>query len=238
MKFQFQLKKSKLTKKSLQIDKNQSAILTAVAAATIVSIFCLTSAKVLLNQALYQRRVINARNSSASQLDKDIADAKTLENQYNTVFLGSSGENIIGGTAETGTQNLGNTTNKNGPNDKIVLDALPTQYDFPALLTSLSNLLTVDGIGAQSIGGTDQSATFNSDPSYNPQPSSIDLGITGTTTYGSVKKLVSDLEHSIRPFDITQMTLTGSDSNLTFNLSVTTYYQPAKTLNLPSKEIK
>jgi hypothetical protein len=223
--------KTNISTKSLQIDKNQSAILIAVIVATIICVFCLTSAKVLFSQAMYQRRVINARNSSAKQIEEDINNANALKNQYNSVFLGSDSENIIGGSVQ-GTQP------HDGDNGKIVLDALPTTYDFPALLTSVSNLLNADGVGTQSIGGSDQSSTFNSDPTYNPQVQKVNLTVSGATTYDNAKRLVTDLERSIRPFDVTHLTLTGNESNLTLALDLTTYFQPAKSLSIPSKEIK
>lgn len=226
--------KANLSSKSLQIDKNQSAILGVVVAATIISVFCLISAKVLLGQALYQRRVINAREASAKQLDTDIKDANTLSNQYKNVFLGSDGPNIIGGNSSSSD----NAAPPDGDNGKIVLDALPTTYDFPALLTSLSKILGADGVGAQSIGGTDQATSIDSRPSYNPKSASISLTVSGSSTYTGAKKLLNDLERSIRPFDVTHLTLGGNESNLVMSLNLNTYYQPAKTLSIPSKEIK
>src|SRR5581483_3228413 len=74
--------KGSINTKSIQLDKAEQTILGVVVGATIVTIFCLTSAKVLLNQALYQRRVINARNDSAKQLDADVTAASTLNAQY------------------------------------------------------------------------------------------------------------------------------------------------------------
>lgn len=219
--------------KSFQISKEQSTLLATVVGATIITVFCLTSAKVMFNQALYQRRVISARNKSAAQLQSDIKDADTLTQQYK-VFLGSDGENIIGGKSDSSPA----AVPPNGDNGKIVLDALPTTYDFPALLTSMSNLLSADGVGAQSIGGSDQSVTVDSTPSYNPATAPVDLTVNGSSTYTGTKRLLTDLERSIRPFDVTHLTLDGNESNLVMSINVTTYYQPAKTLSIPSKEIK
>jgi hypothetical protein len=225
--------KANLNTKRIQIDKAQSTILATVVVATILSVFCLTSSKVLLGQALYQRRVINAREASAKQLDTDVKDANTLTGQYN-VFLGSDSENIIGGRSDAGNS----AVPPDGDNGQIVLDALPTTYDFPALLTSLSKILSSDGVGAQSIGGSDQAGTVDSTPTYNPQPANIDLTLSGASTYTGAKKLLTDLERSIRPFDVTHLTLGGNESNLVISLNLTTHYQPAKTLTIPSKEIK
>ena len=226
--------KANLNSKSLQLDKTQQSILGAVVGATIVTIFCLTSAKVLLGQALYQQRVINARNSSVKQLNDDIKGAGTLSSQYNSVFLGSDGENIIGGNSSASDT----AVPPDGDNGKVVLDALPTTYDFPALLTSMSKLLGNDGVGAQSIGGTDQAITIDSSPTYSPSPSPINLTVSGTSTYSGSKQLLTDLERSIRPFDVTHLSLSGNQSNMVVSMDLTTYYQPAKTLTIPSKEIK
>lgn len=225
--------KNSLRTGSLKVSKEQSRIMVTVGVATIITVFCLMSSRALVSQAAYQRRVVNARHASAKQLKSDISNANTLVNQYNSVFIGVNPQNIIGGRNISGV----NTTPPDGDNGQIVLDALPTVYDFPALLTSVSQLLNNDGIGSPSIGGTDQSSTANSTPTGNPQPVSIDLTVSGSGTYSDSQKFINDLERSIRPFDITHLTLTGNESALTFDLDVTTYYQPAKTLNITAQEI-
>jgi hypothetical protein len=226
--------KPNLKAKPIKLDKTQSTILGTVVGATVVTIFCLTSAKVLLGQALYQQRVVNARNASVKQLNQDVKNADALTTQYNQVFVGSGGENVIGGKSDTSD----NAVPPDGDNGKIVLDALPTTYDFPALLTSLSKMLGTDGIGAQSVGGSDHATTIDSSASYNPQPAPIILTIGGTTSYNGSKQFLTDLERSIRPFDVTRLSLSGNESAMSISMDVTTYYQPAKTLSIPSKEIK
>jgi hypothetical protein len=234
MKLKANLKSASFKPKSVQLNKAQSRLLSIVVGATVVTVFCLTSAKVLLNQAMYQQRVISARNASVKQLNDNVKNASALSAQYKSVFLGSDGENIIGGSSVPG----GNPSGKDGDNGKIVLDALPTTYDFPALLTSLSKLLGTDGVGAQSIGGSDQAVSINSSPTYSPQPQPINLTVSGASTYTGSKQLIKDLERSIRPFDVTHLTLAGNESNMLVTMDLTTYYQPAKTLSIPSKEIK
>ncbi|HVO86107.1 MAG TPA: hypothetical protein VMT23_00025 [Candidatus Binatia bacterium] len=230
----------KLNTKALQINKQQSSMMIIVAVATVITVFSLISAKTLLGQAAYQRRVINARHSSAQQLNDDIKNANTLVTQYNNVFIGTSDQNIIGhinhSTEVVNGQTIV-TAPPDGDNGRIVTDALPTLYNFPALLTSVSKILSDDSIGSPSIGGTDQSTTADNSPSDKPAPIKIDLTISGSGTYSGSEKLIKDLERSIRPFDVTHLTLTGNESNLTVDLNVSTYYQPAKTVNITSKEI-
>lgn len=219
--------------KHVKIDKAQSSMLGVTMVATIITVFCLVSIKALLAEFRFQAHVISARHAAVKQLQANVQVARQLAGQYNDVFIGSSPTNAIGGKNDPSP----NAVPPDGDNGRIVLDGLPATYDFPALLTSLSKLLAQDGIGSPSIGGTDQSQTANNQPSSNPQPSNIDVTISGTGSYSNAQSLIKDLERSIRPFDITKLTLNGSDANMSVSLAVSTYYQPAKTLNLNTKEV-
>ncbi len=218
----------------IQLDKDQSKMIAMVAIATVITIFSLVSTRALISQAAYQRRVINARNATIHQIQLNSTNADTLIKQFNDVFEGNNAQNVIGGKNTTDP----NSKPPDGDNARVVLDALPTTYDFPALLTSVSSILTNNGIGSPSIGGTDQSTTFNSSPSATPKSVPIDLSVTGSGNYENVQALVKDIERSVRPFNVTRMTLSGNQSNLVLSLNMTTYYQVAKTLNTTSKEIK
>lgn len=229
MKLNFQM-----TTKHMQISKAQSTMMAVAAIATAVSVFCLVSSKALFAQAKFQSHVISARNEAAEQLEANVETAKNLASQYNNVFENSGPTNVLGGKND---QDPG-AVPPDGDNARLVLDALPTTYDYPALLTSLSKLMAQDGIGTPAIGGTDQSTTVDSTPSSNPQSANIDFSLSGTASYKSAQVLLQDLERSIRPFDITRLTLNGSENNMALSLNVTTYYQPAKTLNLNSKEVQ
>ncbi len=153
---------------------------------------------------------------------------------YNDVFVGTNSTNIIGGKNNPGP----NASPPDGDNGRIVLDGLPLSYDFPALLTSVSKILTNNSIGGPAIGGSDQSSAVNSSSSANPSPAKIDLSISGSGGYHSAQTLVKDFERSIRPFDITKLSLSGSESNLAMSIGLSTYYQPAKSLMINSKEVR
>ena len=220
--------------KHVQIDRTQSTMLAIIIAASVVTIFCLMSAKALLSQAAYQRRVTNANHAAVKQLQANVTAAKELVTQYNQVFEGTNPSNIIGGKNDKSA----NAVPPNGDNARIVLDALPSKYDFPALLTSVTKLLVNNGISTAQVTGTDESASINNDASANPKPVQMQLIISGTGSYQSVQNFIKDLERSIRPFDVVSLQISGPQDNLSFSLTVNTYYQPAKTLNIVTKEIK
>jgi hypothetical protein len=226
--------KLSVSNKRAQVIKAQSTVLATIVIATAVTIFCLMSAKALLSQAAYQRKVINANHAASKQLQDNVTAAKMLVTQYNGVFEGGSANNIIGGKNDTSQS----AVPPNGDNSRIVLDALPSQYDFPALVSSLSLILNRDNITNQSVNGTDQSATIINAASTNPQPQQIQLTVAGTASVAAVQAFIKDLEHSIRPFDVTKLQLSGPQDQLAFSLSVNTYYQPAKSLSFTTKEIR
>jgi hypothetical protein len=225
--------KKRLSAKAVQISKDQSQLLITVIVATLLSVFCLFSVKNLVAKSIYQGRVISARHKSADQIKTDIRNANTLVAQYKDVFIGDNGQNIIGGKNDANVYAIP----PNGDNGRIVIDALPTSYNFPALLTSLQQMMNSNNLGSQSIGGTDQTATADNSPSGSPKPVNMDMIVSGTGTYINAAHFIHDLERSIRPFDITSLSLSGNESSLIVNLNVTTYYQPSKTVSITSKEI-
>lgn len=216
-----------------QINKAQSSLVVVVAVATVVTVFCLVSTKALLSQGSYQRHVINERHKAVNQLKSNLSAANQLVSQFNSVFENSGPVNALGGKNDSSP----GAVPPDGDNARLVLDALPSSYDFPALVSSLTKILTADGIQNPSIGGTDGSATASNQATTSPQPISIDVPISGSTSYAGLQKLLSDLQRSTRPFDITSMQISGNNTTMTFNMQMNTYYQPPKSLDVTSKVI-
>lgn len=226
--------KLKISSKHLQIDKAQSRIVLTAAIASAITVFCLVSSKALLSQAAYQQKVLGETNKSTEQIKKNAANANDLVNNYKNVFNGKSPTNIIGG------RNTDNPDAKppDGTNGRIVLDALPTTYDFPALVTSVSSILSESGLSNPNLGGTDQSSEVDSSASSLPQPVPITINVSGSGRYDNVKKLVYDLERSIRPFDVTNFSISGGEESMQVTLTLNTYFQPSKALTIGTKEVK
>lgn len=217
-----------------QIKKAQSSLILIVAVATVITVFCLVSTRSLLNQGSYQRHVINARHTANSQLKKNLASANQLTTAFKSVFENNGPINIIGGKNDPHTT----AVPPDGSNSRIVLDALPSTYDFPALVTSLSKILGSATISNASVGGSDQSSTASNEPTGKPQPIEIDIPLSGTSSVANLQKLLSDLQRSVRPYDITSMQITGNNSTMTFSLQAHTYYQPPKAIDVGSKVLK
>lgn len=218
----------------MKISKANSRIMITIAIATAVTVFCLVSVKSLTSQAMYQRKVLHERRVTLDRLQANKSSAATLMTQYKAVFANDDPINIIGGKNDS----KATAIPPDGDNARIILDSLPTTYDFPALISSLSSILAGAGVTNQSINGTDESPTANNVPSSNPQPVKIQLSVGGTASYANVQRLIHDFERSTRPFDVTNIQLAGSASSMTFNMQVTTYYQPAKNFSVENKEVR
>lgn len=219
--------------KRLNVTKSNSGLVGLVAIATVITVFSLVSAKTLFSQAAYQKRVLDARNQALKQLESNIEAANTLKQQYQ-VFQTGNQTNIIGGKNSTDT----NLQPPDGDNARLVLNALPANYDYPALLSSVAKILQNNGVQNQSIKGTDESESIDAAAMAKPEAKTITLEITGSSSYNAINTLIGDLERSTRPFDITKIDIKGEEGNMTVTLTVNTYFQPALTLDLTMKEVK
>lgn len=226
---------AKPTTKRAQISQAQSKIMLIVSVATIVTVFCLASTKALISQSGYQRRLINAKHASVKQLEANKTASLTLIDQYNNVFLNpTSATNIIGGKNDKSSTSVP----PDEDNARVVLNALPTTYDFAGLISSIAKILNSNSVASPSIVGTDESATATTKASPNPKPVAIHLTVSGQTSYANVQKVIKDFERSIRPFDIKNMQLSGTNDSMNFTVIMTTYYQPAITLDSTVKKVE
>lgn len=216
--------------KQLKIDKANTTMLAVIAVAVFVVMFCLIASKSLFSQYNYQNRVIGAKRVAVNQLKIDTVNATNLETSYES--FENQQLNILG-------QNPTGTAQNSGDNAKIILDSLPSQYDFPGLVSSLGNILSNQGYTINSITGTDLgSSEPSSAPFGQASPTQIPFQISVIGPYASIQQLISTLQLSIRPIVIQQVNLTGNDTALTADITAYTYYQPGVNFSLGSEVVK
>lgn len=216
-------------KRSL-IEKSNTTIVVVTSTACFIFVFCVVASLSLFDQLGYQNRVINAEKSGLKQLVSDVQSSKRLESSYSAFT--STSTNIIGG-------NPTGTGPQDGNNTKIVLDALPSNYDYPALATSLETILTNQSVQIESISGTDENATQSSNQSNsNPTPQAMPFQVVVVGDYAAIQRVVTAFEASIRPFQIETFELAGNQSQLTMTIGAQTYWQPAKNLNVRTEVVR
>lgn len=216
------------TKRSLITKANSTMVITTGVAAFLV-VFCLVASKTLLSQANYQNKVISKKKTAVTQLKANISAKDSLVSSYKSFV--NTPQNVLGG-------NPTGTGAQDGDNAKLVLDALPSKYDFPALATSLEKMITSQNLSIQSITGTDEEATQDTSAQGAPQAVEMPFEVQVSGSYDSIKGLVDAFGRSIRPFQIQTIELSGGESSMTATISAKTFYQPEKTFKVQSEVMK
>lgn len=218
----------RVSQKRTQLEKANTRMVITVGVAAFIVVFSLVASQALWKRMSHQAQVINAKEEARNQLETNIETVDDLQLAYNTFI--SADDNVLGG-------NPTGQGDKDGDNAKIVLDALPSKYDFPALATSLEKVLKDNNSNINSISGTDEEAENVDSPSADG-PVEVPFELSATGNYQSTQDLLSLLQRSIRPIQAQTLSLSGSNSDLVMNLTAVTYYQPARTLEVQTKVVK
>ena len=201
------------------ISKSNTKMFIVLGIAGAVLSFSLVTGITLVKRMRYQSKVINQRVDVEKQLKANVKAVDSLVIAYKA--FDEAKESTIG-TVDA--------------NSKIVLDALPSKYDFPALATSLEKLLVTGGFSGIIITGSDAELSAEQN-STKPVPIEIPFTLAAKGSYANLQALVANLQRSIRPFKILKIDLTGKQDSLSFTISAVTYYQPEKNLEIPLKEV-
>jgi hypothetical protein len=222
-------KTASFTKRTL-ITKANSTMVIATAIAAFVVVFSAVASKTLISQASYQNRVIAVKKKALATLESDLSARDSLVASYKT-FVGTP-QNVLGGNPD-------GTGDQDGDNAKIILDSLPSKYDFPALATSLEKLISSQGLLIMGINGTDEEITQAVNQSEaEPQPIAMPFQMQVGGSYESIKKLVDVFGRSIRPFQIQKIEISGDEGSMTATIDAQTFYQPEKNLSIRSEVVR
>jgi hypothetical protein len=242
--------------KRLQIDKANTSIVIAVGIAAFALTFALVSARSLISKQSYQNKVVEQRELARDQLNTNIAAVDDLKTKY-AEFV-SRPENIIKG-------NSAGTGERDGDNGRIVLDALPSKYDFPALVSSLEKILTDRNYKITTITGVDEEVLQNGTqqatagaPLPGQAPTTTTTTPVATTptatagsgvtmpfevgaegSYPSLINLLKVFGSSIRPLQVQSLVFTASEgSGVQLNIKGFSYYQPERTLEVKEEVVQ
>jgi hypothetical protein len=221
--------KFKLSSKHVAIDKANAQTVAMVGISAFIIVFCLIAASRVMSQLQYESRLSSAKTTALNTLTGNIKAYSSLQTSYSTFVSAST--NAIGGSSSGKADN-------DGTNAKIVLDALPSSYDFPALASSIEKILS--SYKVSSIAGTDDQITQQANiTSTNPVPVAIPFTFSvNSVSYDSAQSLMSVLQNSIRPIQIDTMTAVAGSSGLQITVNAHTYFQPAKNLSITKKVVK
>jgi hypothetical protein len=228
------VKKKAISIKHLQIDKANKSVLASTAIAIAVIIFGIFVARAVVLRYNHQEKVISAKETALEQLKSNVTAKDQMVEAYKNFIEGEEGKNIIGGSKED------NVNNNDGDNGRIILDALPSKYDFPGLATSINKLFSGSGYDVEAIDGVDDEINqLSQESEATPTPIEISLSVEiANSNYEGIQNAVKLLERSIRPFKVKNLHVNGSGNSMSVTFDLVTYYQPAKIFKIQKQVIQ
>lgn len=221
--------RTNISTKHIQISKANTVITATVAIASFLTVASLVASWAMFQQRSYQSKVIAEKELAVKTLKANIEAVDTLNTSYQA-FVGES-TNIIGGNS------LG-SGERDGDNAKLVLDALPSSYDFPALATSIEKVLTDSNFKIIDISGTDDELAQAVRETPTPEVIEIPFSFTVNGGYEAMHTLIASLERSIRPIKIVKLGFSADDAGIELKVEAKTFYQSAKKFNVTKKDVQ
>ena len=182
---------------------NNNLIIVALLITLIVIGITILVGKGLVTTIVQDTKLIDKKNTAKVQLDKNLEAAPKLVEAYDQL---------------------------NG-NKQTIADALPNTSDFPALIAQLENMSAATGVNIKTVSPDRSSgvavATATGDK---PQPQIYKFAVTMSGSYDSLQKMLTAIEHSVRPMKVNNIQIAGTGNTLTFSISLSTYFQSVATI--------
>ena len=203
------------------IESAKQTVLIAVVIASIIVSVGLVTTNFLYDLGRYNARVISEKEAALDTIEANIDSVDDLVTSFQAF--------------EAGPDLLSNQGDKQ--NSSVVLDALPSKYDFPALATAMESLVRENGLRLESFGGQDNT-TAAIQSAAQPTPQEIPFTLVVVGSYEDVQGFMVKLQNTIQPMTVDQIKLSGSDNDIRAELSLRTFYQPSVSLDVETKDIQ
>lgn len=225
-----------LRKRQQIADANRMMFLWVAGVSAVVGIAVVASI-FLLQKAWFNEKVLAAKADTASTLVENNEVIGELKNQVRVL---NTNQALKDSMLDGQTQPV-----------QVVLDALPDTANSSALGASLQEkFLDSEGISLESLN-VDPIEGIESDSNSSVQDASSSSAGDGENTIlfrfavssdssnpNALKDLLQRLERSIRPINITSLTIETQGERLVMEVSGLSYYEPARTVELKTKTIK
>lgn len=193
------------------IEKAKSSQFFIVIIASIVVSASIIGTKILWTQRSYQAQIIDAKSEADDKLDQNIKAVSGLKEEFDKM-------------------------ERSTITSSLVLDSLPSKYDFPALLTTIEKMTALSGVGLKTITGQDLTASAVNTEGQ-PVPIAMPFTVSIGGSYDDIKKFVANMNKSIRPFQIDEIKIDASEGGIEVEFKMTTYYMPSKSLEIRKTNI-
>lgn len=211
-------------KKRQQIKNANQMTFIWIMIASAAVVFCLVTAQFLVRQAWFNQRVINEQAKTQSTLKQNLANYPALKKEVEKLVANPDLAKV--------------KANEGDSAYKVVLDALPVTNDGTVLGSSLLQVV----VPKSGVMITNLKAGILVDPGVATDEKAADTAIpfefTVQSNYSQTMTMLTDMERSIRPLNVKQLTIQGSDTTLNVEVKGESYYTPEKSVELQKKVVK
>lgn len=222
-------------RKRQQITHANQMMFLAIAGVSIVVGFALVLVIFLGQKIWFGEGVIAEKMRTVSTLDKNLSIVNDLEGNVR----------VLGSNEDLMSTQLGDSDSAL----QSVLDALPADANSTAMASSLQQKLLagVDGViieslKVQPVNGVEvSSASTSLAQSSDAQSNTIGFSFSVSTVASNtdaLREILSRIERSIRPFNITTLTVEGQGARVVMTATGLGYYEPAQKVELKDKVVK
>lgn len=190
----------------------------------------------LLQKAWFNEKVLAEKSKTASTLVKNNEVIADLEDEVRVLNTNQAlKDSMLDGQTDP---------------VQVVLDALPSEANSSALGASLqekfltSEGLTLESLSVDPVEGVESQSDGSVQDASAPETAGENTITfrfavsTDVNNASALKDLLQRLERSIRPINITSLTIETQGERLVLEVNGLSYYEPAKTVELKSKTVK
>ena len=204
-------------RKRQKIDQTNKQMMLWVAGAAAVVTICAMLAINLFGHIQYQAKIISKKSETEKTLENNLTAISSLMKNINTLQTDKNLLALRAGSDDT-------TFN-------VVIDALPTEDDATALGSSIQEkVLAGSGVSLQSFdysSATSETTTSGqASLGTGPEARAITFIFKISGTYDAIKAALINIEKTIRPIIVQSIEIDGTASELSANITATTYYVP------------
>jgi hypothetical protein len=221
-------------RKRQQINRASRTMLIWVAGISVVVGVSVVLTVFLVQKIWFGEKVIGEKNKTVSVLEKSLSKVDGLKDNIRVL---NTNEDLAA-----------TKLNESDPPIQSVLDALPADVNSTALASSLqTKLLTgvpnivVETINVEPVSGLESSQSDSSSSSDSRGLNEINFTFSVSTelnNYDALRQVLERIEKSIRPFNITTLSVETQGKRIVMTAKGSSYYEPAKTVQLTQKVVK
>lgn len=227
-------------RKRTQIEATNKTMFLWVAGASVLLGFALVGAIFLTQMLLFNEKVLHEKDITLKTLKTNIVNIKELESK---VRILDTNQALMDARSTPEEQAI-----------RVVLDALPSEANSPALGSSLQNklLFGVDGfeldkLQVDPVVGIETLDESGTGTSISAGENTISLSFTGTSGDGRgatpLQLVLENIEKSIRTIHVSTLivedqTQDGGEQRLMLTVGANAFYEPAVQVKLEDKTVK